>query len=131
MGIIGVALATNAQTAERVVLTLSCDASTVVGDTVYQSSAADSTVIPATNNTVVNQVIGVCIEKINATTAKILVLGIVTGLSGLTRGDRIFLSTTGTLTNTKPGTGYLHNLGVALSSTEALFIPNNIRVLQV
>lgn len=130
MAIIGVALATNAQTAERVIVTMSCDPSVVVGSLVYQSTSVDNLAIPATDNLGVPQVIGICTNKVNATTAKILLLGIVTGLSGFSVGARIFLSSTGTLTTTRPTTGYLHNLGVALSSTEALFIPNNIRVLQ-
>jgi hypothetical protein len=130
MAIVGVSLARNADTAQRVVIQFSCDASTAVGNPVYQSSIDDQTVIPVTTNSSVSQVIGVCIEKINATTARILILGIASGYTGLTKGGRIFLSTTGTLSNTRPLTGYIHNLGVAISATEILFVPNNIRVLQ-
>ena len=130
MAIIGVSLARNADTAQRVVIEFSCDPSVAVNDVVYQSSAADETVLRFTNNTEVSQAIGVCIEKINATTCKVLVLGVVPGFTGLTRGGRIFLTDTGTLSNVKPSAGYLHNLGVAISATEILFIPNNIRVMQ-
>lgn len=131
MAIIGVALARDADTAQRVVIQFACTASTAVNDVVFQSSGADQSVEPFVNNTVSNQALGICIEKINATTCKVLLLGIATGFSGLTRGARIFLSTTGTLSPTKPPTGYLQNLGIATSSTEAMFIPNNIKVLQI
>lgn len=130
MAIIGVALATNAQTAERVVITSPCDPATVVGDVMFQSTVTDDTLLPCVNNTSVSQAIGVCTEKINATTCRVLILGRVSGFTGFVTGGRIFLSPTGKLTTTRPTSGYLHNLGVALSSTEALFIPNNIRVLQ-
>lgn len=131
MAIIGVSLARNADTALRVVIGFACQAGLVTGDLVYQSSVDDKSVIKVPDNTLVAQTIGVCLEKPTTTTCKILVLGVVDGQTGLTKGGRIFLSTTGTLTTTKPATGYLHNLGVAVSATEALFIPNNVRLLQV
>lgn len=128
MAIIGVALAKNADTATRIVIPFSCDSSLAVGDLVFESSSVDKKVEKAVDNFGVPQVFGICVEKPDTTTAKILILGIATGFTGLTRGGRIFLSATGSLTTTKPSTGYLHNLGVAVSSTEVMFIPNNIRV---
>jgi hypothetical protein len=130
MAIIGVALARNAQTARAVVIPFSCEASASTGSLVYQDPLNDNKVLENTNNTIVNQTIGVLIEKPSATSCNVLVLGIAQGFSGLTVGDRIFLSTTGTITQTPPTNGYLHNLGVAVSSSEILFIPNNIRVLR-
>lgn len=127
MAIIGVALARNADTAQRIVINFQCDAGANVGDFVYQSSAADNKVTSITDNTLVNQTIGIIDSKPQATVASVLILGSKDGFSGLTRGDRIFISTSGTATTTKPTTGYLHNIGVALSATEILFIPNNIR----
>lgn len=127
MAIIGVALARNAETAQRVVITFSCDNSLSVGDVVYQSLMADQTVVKIIDNYQVNQAIGICVEKPASTTAKILVLGIAEGFSGLTTGGRIYLSSSGSITTTKPTSGYLHNLGVAVSATDILFIPNNIR----
>ena len=130
MAIIGVALARDADTAQRVVLTFTCHPSTTVGNVCAQDLVTPNFVFPLVNNSTSNHAIGVCQEKINATTCRLLILGVVTGWSGLTTGAKLFLSTSGTLVTTKPATGFAHNLGVALSSTEGLFVPNNIRVMQ-
>jgi hypothetical protein len=128
MGIIGVALARNADNAKRILIPFSCLASVDVGDLVYQDSSVDERVNTAVDNTTVAQIIGVVYSKSQPTIANVLVLGVAEGFSGLSRGDRVFLSTSGTPTTTKPASGYLHNLGVAISATDFLIIPNNIRV---
>lgn len=128
MGIIGVALATNAQTAKELVITLSCDAGVLVGDFVYESETIDEHVHRATSNLHVPEIIGRVKSKPNATTAKILVVGVSEGFTGLTRGKRLFLGTTGEPTNTPPATGYVQVIGVCLSDTKALIMPNNVRV---
>jgi hypothetical protein len=128
MGIIGVALARNADNAKRILIPFGCDVTVAVGDFVYQDSATDEWVKTATNNTLVSQVIGVVYAKPQAQIASVLILGIAEGFSGLITGSRVFLSPTGTPTNTRPTSGFVHNLGVAVSETDFLLIPNNIRV---
>lgn len=127
MGIIGVALARQAETAREIVIPFTCEASAAEGDLVYQDPLNDKRVIVATDNTQVPQVFGVIKEKSGPTDANVLILGIAGGFSSLTISGRIYLSTTGTITQTIPTTGFVHNLGFAVSETEILFIPNNIR----
>ena len=129
MDIIGVSLALDAASANRVLIPFACDISTTSGDLVYPDSVTDEKVISATDNTEIKQVIGIVYNKPQTNSCNVLVLGTFDGFSGLTKGDRIFLSTSGSLTTTKPTTGYMHNLGVAISATEVLFIPNNTRLL--
>jgi len=128
MGIIGVALARNAENAQRILIPFGCDVSVQVGDFVYQHATTPEWAVTAPDNTLVSQVIGVVYAKPQPQIANVLVLGIAEGFSGLTTGARVFLSATGTPTNTRPTSGYVHNLGVAVSSTDFLLIPNNIRV---
>jgi hypothetical protein len=127
MSIIGVALARNAETARKVILSFQCESTAAVGDLVYIDPSTANKVLSNTDNTLVNQTIGVIDSKPQATICEVMVLGIKAGYSSLTVGSRVFLSSTGGVTQTKPIAGYLHNLGVAVSSTEVLFIPNNLR----
>lgn len=127
MGIIGVALARQAETAREIVIPFTCLASAAVGDLVYQDPLNDKSVIVATSNTAQPQVFGVIKEKPGTTDANVLILGIVDGFSALAISGRVYLSTTGTITQTIPTTGFVHNLGFAVSETEVLFIPNNVR----
>lgn len=130
MAIIQVALARNAENAQRVLIEFSCLSSVAINDLVYMDSSNPETVITATGHTHLNQIIGVVFSKPQTTIARVLVLGLASGFSSFTVGGRVFLSETGVPTTTRPTTspGYLHNLGVAVSSTDFLFIPNNIRV---
>lgn len=128
MAVIGVALARNADNAKRIILSFSCANTVAVGDLVYQDTTNDSFVITATNNTEVSQIIGVVYSKSTPFDANVMIIGVFDGFSGLSAGARIFLGANGLPTITKPTTGYVHNLGVAISATEALIIPNNIRV---
>lgn len=127
MAVIGVALAQNATTATRVALNFQCDVSATVGDLVKQSSTVSEKVDVLSTNTDIGPCIGVILEKPQPQIAKVLLLGVKEGFAGLTVGAKVFLSTTGSVTTTKPTTGYLHILGVALASDAVLFIPNNIR----
>lgn len=127
MAIIGVALARNAETARKVILRFQCESSANVGDLVYQDTSNDAKVLVNTNNSLVQQTIGIIDSKPDAQLAEVMILGVKSGYSGLTRGGRVFLSTSGSVTTTMPTSGYLHNIGVAISESDILFIPNNIR----
>ena len=116
--------------ARRVILDFDCLATTAVHDPVYQDPGTAGRVLSNTDNTEVEITIGVVIEKPTTTTCKVLVLGLEDGFSGQSIGDKVFLSTSGGLTNTAPSTGYQQVLGVAITTTQILFTPNSTRVLK-
>lgn len=127
MGIISVALAVNAKQAEKIVINFACDASSQVGDIVCADTVLDNKVITLLNNTSLNHAIGVIKGKQQATVAEVLILGTLDGFSGLTKGYKVWVGPSGTPTTTKPTSGYLHQIGTAISSTEILFVSNQIR----
>lgn len=127
MAIIGVALARNAETARKVLYRFQCETSANVGDFVYQDPLVDEKVIANTDNQSVYQTIGVIDSKPDSQIAEVMLLGVRGGYSGLTRGAKVFLSSSGGATTTKPTSGYLHILGVAISSEDILLLPNNVR----
>jgi hypothetical protein len=127
MGIISVALAVNAQRAEKIVINFACDSGAQVGDLVYADTVTDNKVISITDNNSVRHVIGIIEGKQQATVAQVLIVGTLDGFSGLTKGYKVWISHSGVPTTTKPTSGYLHQIGTAISSTEILFISNQVR----
>lgn len=121
---------TDAVQATRIVLTFDCEASAALDDVVYQSTLDNSKVLVNTNNTEVQSSIGVIITKPTSTTCEVIVLGIKSGYSGLSIGNKVFLDTDGTTTSTKPATGYVQTLGIAVAPDTIFFQPNATRVLQ-
>jgi hypothetical protein len=120
-------VANTAQEAKRVVVAFFCDSATAVGDLVYVSPTDNNFVITAIDNVTVQPVIGVVYAKSQPTVCGVLLLGIKTGYTSLTKGAKVFLSTTGTVTQTLPAAGYHHILGVAVSETEILYSMNSVR----
>lgn len=131
MAVIGVALARNAQTARAIVLPFTCESTTNVGDIVYPDPINDLKVLSNTNNSIIQQSIGVVLEKSSPTDCKVVVCGLVGGYSGLSRGGKIYLSTSGTITQSPPATGYLQQLGVAVSEVDVLLNVNWERVKRI
>lgn len=127
MGIISVALAVNAKRAEKIVVNFACDSGAQVGDLVYADTVTDNKVVSLVNNTSVRHCIGVIENKQQPTVAEVLLLGVMDGFSGLTKGYKVWISPSGAPTTTQPTSGYLHQIGTAISSTEILFISNQIR----
>lgn len=119
-----------AKTAPKVIL-MACNPSAAVRDLVYQDTSVDMKAIVASNNTATEPVIGIILDKPSSTTANVLILGIVSGYSGLTRGSKLFLGIGGTFTHAAPTSGYVQPLGVALSSTQVLFIPSIHRTKRI
>lgn len=103
--------------------TYAIDVGTVnVGDVVFQSTTVDEKVAQAdADNSAARPPIGVCLSLPTTTTAVVVHAGgIVTGLTGLTRGSAYWLSTTpGAVTTTRPSTNAFI-VGVALSATSFL-----------
>jgi hypothetical protein len=109
-----------------------CPAGVLAGDVVYMSAdkvggvfqvdkvdITDETKMPA---------VGIVQEKESATRCRVMVKGLFIS-SGLTRGKKYAVSTSGTLTATNPtppGSGYaiIQVMGVAISDTELLLNPS-------
>lgn len=96
----------------------------------YQDPTTADRVLSNTDNNQVKLTIGIVISKPTSTTCKVKVLGVEDGFSGLSIGDRVWLSPTGGLTTVTPATGYQQVLGIAVSSTKIYFTPNSSRVLK-
>lgn len=89
---------------------MNCAGTVAVDDLVYQDPSTNNLAVTATNNTTLQPVIGHVISKPTPTTCLVQVKGIVAFTVG--RG-RIWLSQTGTYTNTPPTNsgGYVQSLG--------------------
>lgn len=107
-----------------------CDVFASVGDLVMESDSVANKVDVAINNTDIRPVIGIIISKPTTTTCQIMLVGRVSGLSGLTKGRKVFLSESGELTSTLVNTGYIQCLGVAKEADEIDFNPQLQRVLR-
>ncbi len=108
-----------------------CDSSLAVNDLVFESDSIADTVEGAVSNLDSRTVIGVCVEKKSATVAIILTKGKITGVSGLTKGYKAYLSGSGSLTETKMDYGYIHILGHAVDADVLNFDPSNTKIRKV
>lgn len=110
-------------TIEDTTRTYAIDASSVsVGDVVYQVSGVDSKVARAdADNASARPPIGVCLSVPTATTAVVVHSGgVVSGMTGLTRGSAYWLDTApGALTSSRPSSN-AYVVGVALSASDFL-----------
>lgn len=127
MAIIGVALARNAETARKILIRFQCETTASVGDFVHLDPFNNQKVLVSSDNTSVYQTIGIIETKPDTQLAEVLILGVIGGFTSLARAQSVFLGTSGEATTTKPTTGYLHILGIAVSDTEVLITPNRIR----
>jgi len=116
--------------ANVLVLPRNCLITANVGDFVYPDETIDYLVTVAVNNTADPSVIGIIMSKVSPTVANVLLVGVVTGFTGLARGKLVFLGTDGKATTTKPLTGDVQILGKAVSSTEILVNPEAQKVRQ-
>ena len=115
-------------TVEGIISTRVCDSGLAVGDLVMESTTITDGVDKVTNNSNSRSVIGWVYSKLSATSAEILTKGVITGLSGLTKSGKTYLSTTGTFTDTIPTTNYVHILGHAVDATVIDFDPVNTKI---
>ena len=106
----------------------SCDSSLAVGDLVYESETIANGVDKVVDNSDVRSVIGYVIDKPSATVANIIRQGTITGTFNLTKAAKVYLSDTGTLTDTKPTYGYQQILGFAVDSNTIDFDPSNTKI---
>lgn len=108
-----------------------CLAGAAIGDLIVESDSVTNLVETVTDNTDIRPVFAVIIDKPTDTTCTILLLGRVSGFSGLTKGSKVFLSVTGGITSTPPTTGYMQSLGVAKEVDTIDFNPNMQRVKRI
>jgi len=105
-----------------------CDSGVSVGDIVCESSSLTNGVDKLTNNKDVRSAIGWVFNKPTSTSAEILFDGLISGLSGLAKSGKVFLSSSGGFTSTKETEGYLHILGHAVDADKFDFNPVNTKV---
>ena len=124
-----IALAANADNAKRVLHTFTCESSLALRDPVYFDATTPNKVLKPSDNVTSGIIVGFVYQKPSDTTARVIIVGVLDGFSGLTQGSRVFLSATGGVTQTRPVSGITQCIGVACSSTEILVVPNTTRVL--
>ncbi|MDD2885282.1 MAG: hypothetical protein PHT48_09590 [Dechloromonas sp.] len=84
-------------------------------------SAGTAVYADNTNLNHANKAVGITAAAFNTgVTGNVQSGGELTGLSGLTAGMPIYLSTSGTLTQTTPTGGFIQQLGIAVSATSML-----------
>ena len=107
-------------------ITRVCDAGAAVGDLVVDSeTVANGVDVLADNVDVRSGVSGIIVEKLDTTKCIVASKAVIEGLSGLTKGAKVFLSTTGGMTPTRPTTGYFCILGHAVEVDTLNFNPIN------
>jgi len=115
-------------TVEGNITTRACDSSLAVGDLVMESTTITDGVDKVTDNSNTRSVIGWVYSKPTTTTAEILTKGVITGLSGLTKAGKTYLSSTGTFTSALPTSNYVHVLGHAVDADRIDFDPVNTKI---
>lgn len=108
-----------------------CDASAAVDDLVFQSAAIDNKAVVATSHNIPGPIIGIIQTKLTTTSCRISFRAQLTGLSGLTRGKEVLLSSIGGFTQipSLAGPGTIQHLGFAFSATEIFFQPSFERII--
>lgn len=114
--------------AQTLVVSRNCLEAVSVGDLVVESLTIVNGVDAVSDNNDVRPVIGIVIEKPSTTTCRVLLVGTIGGLSGLTKASKVFLNTDGTITSSVVTTGYLQCLGTARDVDTVDFNPQLNRV---
>jgi len=105
---------------------MNCLSSLAVDDLVYHSTTANNTAIKAIDNQSIEPVMGIVKKKITTITAKVLLLGVYTGLT-LDRG-KLFVDTDGTFKiGTPPNSYYRQHLGYSFGNGSIIFNPQMMR----
>lgn len=89
-----------------------CNASLVLGDLVYFSDLATTTVTKVTSNKHDQPTVGIVIRKIESTRAKIQTYGLCDiTISGLSKNQVVFTGSSGDLVTSVPSDGYIEYFG--------------------
>lgn len=125
MPVIGAALPVDRQS---LMADFDCPSDVSLRDLVYLDLVSSETVKKALSNTTVNHVIGFVAQKISDTRCRVLIAGTLGGFSGLLAGRSVFVGADGSLTQTRPESGYLQRVGVAVSENKILVVTGDSRV---
>lgn len=109
---------------------LDCDPFLEVGDIVIAHPSTDNFAFPIYSNVYDNLAIGICVDKPSTSTCKIRVGGVYSGYGSLVRGKPVFVGVDGIPTTTKPETGHLQIIGVALTATTISINVSPTKVIQ-
>jgi len=122
----------SATEAEKIIITRNCASSASSGNLVYESNSIANGVDVSSGNSDDRNIVGIIISKPTSTTCKVLFEGTYsTSLSGLTKSDKIFLSSSGAVTSTAPTSDYVQILGNAIDATAINFKPSQIKTKRV
>lgn len=111
--------------------TFYCDSSANVGDVVFLSKNTNNKIIVNNTNTQEIPSIGVIELKITDTICKVICFGYTNNkYGGLKKSKKVFLSSTGSLTTTKPVKGYIQVLGFCYETDQVFICPELLRVKQ-
>lgn len=106
-----------------------CESSTSIGDNVYMNPTISDKVEVATDNRNDNPIVGIVIEKLSSSVAKVLLSGeCPLVFSGLDKSKPVFLSATGTLNNSAPATGFIQKMGMCLEDNKIFLNIDYMRV---
>jgi hypothetical protein len=105
-----------------------CDSSLAVGDLVHESKTVAQGVDEVINNTDKRLVVGIVLSKPSSTSAEIMFLGPLTGLSGYSTGSKVYRGTLGEITDTLPSTGLIQVLGNSSDGTHIDFKPATTQI---
>ena len=118
----------SANEAEKIVITRNCSTTSSSGDLVYESDSISNGVDVSTSNTDNRNIVGIILSKPTTTTCRVLFEGTYNvSLSGLSKGDKVYLSNSGAITSAKPTSGYVQILGNAIDSDAVNFKPAQIK----
>jgi len=104
---------------------MNCAASVVVDDLVFQSTTINNLAVTATDNLNISPIIGHVIAKPTSTTCVVQLKGVL--LFTIGRG-KVYLSSSGTHTNTAPAAGFLQILGWSCGDGRLEINPSLMRI---
>lgn len=122
---------TSIEVAEKIAAVFSCAETVQVGDLVRADNTTSDTVVTVDSNVYNDIVFGMVINKTTTTSCEVLVSGKVEGspLSGLSFGKVIWVGTSGEVTTTKPASGHIQKLGIAIKADAIFLLPSTEKVI--
>ena len=104
---------------------MGCAVSVAVDDLVFQSTTTNNLAVTATDNLNISPVIGHVVSKPTTATCMVQLKGVLPFTIG--RG-KVYLSATGTYSNTAPATGFLQTLGWSCGDGRLEINPSLMRI---
>ena len=107
-----------------------CEDFASIGDLVYISESLPTKVEINDDNMSDQPTIGIILKKVGDTNCIVCFIGKLPALTfpGLSIGDKLFLSSTGTISSTVPTTGYIQELGFCYANDKVFLKPIYTRI---